>query len=246
MNLNLCLTLLYLCGDGSLGAVAGAAIKGGTETQFDTSNMGVSTVDHDDGVGKITRMLRVRDFDTVDSVISELEEIMQQDWRPDWMILLTNSPNIVTKTSPEFSEEKGGYSMPMPGPIHEIQCFGGHCDNKKLVSIANSSGKNILRLNNNYWTTWFSEEDSHREDCQDDFVVTQIQCNGGNCDNMRLQCNSLNSDYFVENDVTMKTSFYSEEQVTGKCRNGYYVTGMECNGSRCDDIALHCTRIKYQ
>jgi len=39
MKLNLCFTLLYLCGDGSLGAVAGAAIEGVTETQIDTSNM---------------------------------------------------------------------------------------------------------------------------------------------------------------------------------------------------------------
>jgi len=185
-----------------------------------------------------------KEFDCVfDSHCSE-RRVCRAGTCNSMLILEKNSPNIYTRTSPSFSEENGGYSMEMPGPINEIQCFGSRCDKKKLISIASTS-QPIIRSNNYYWTNWFSEERSHHEDCKDDHVVTRIQCSGGRCDNMRLKCSTLESGYLVENAVTMNTGFFSEEQRSRQCRNGYYVTGMECNGSQCDNIALHCTRVKY-
>jgi len=241
MKLNLCLTLLYLCGYGSLGAVAVAAIEDGSETQFDTSNMGASTVDHDDGAGKTTRMLRVRDFDTVDSVTSELEEIMSHEWKT----LLPNSHNI--RTTPRFKH--GQRSMKTLGPIDAITCFGLNCEIKDLRYLRVSS-QSIISSNGYYWTNWFSEEGHNQghnqEDCSDNFVVTQIQCGGNqSCDNMRLQCSKLVAGYYLDNAVSMKTNQYSYKAKKVPCYSGYYVTGVECYKSNCAEIALHCTRIKY-
>jgi len=195
-----------------------------------------------------------KEFDCVfDSHCSERRVCRAGTCNSMLKILQTNSPNIVTRTSPLFSEENGGYSMEMPGPIYEIQCYDGNCDNKKLISIASTS-QPIINKNSVYWTNWFSEEKTdwfgnklrHQEDCKDDYVVTRIQCKDGKCDNMRLLCARLVRGYFVENAVTMNTRLYSDEQRSGRCNNGYYVTGMECSGGQCDNIALHCTRVKYQ
>jgi len=223
---------------GSLGAVAVAAIEDGSETQFDTSNMGASTVDHDDGAGKTTRMLRVRDFDTVDSVTSELEEIMALEWKT----LLPNSPSIRLYISPRFNEKER--SMKTPGPINAIQCYGTECEIKSLIYFGSTS--HTIISSHNYYTNWFSEEDRHQEDCQDNYVVTQILCGGKkNCDNMKLQCSSLVGGYSLENAVSMKTNQYSSKEKKVPCYSGYYVTGVECYKSNCAEIALHCTRMKY-
>jgi len=162
----------------------------------------------------------------------------------DWRILQTNSLNIGIQTSPTFSDEGSGYSREMPGPIHEIRCRKKRCDDKVLVSIENKS-QPIIKREDSYWSNWFSEEHI-KQDCHIERVVTQIQCKGDNCDDMRLKCSSVEKEYFVDNAETYTSARFSEEEGSGRCKNGYYITGMECYSDDCDTIALHCTRVKYQ
>lgn len=154
-----------------------------------------------------------------------------------------------TVYSNTFSEENGGYSGRMNGPIRAIKCSGGYCDNKRLVAVQHGYKKAVVPSNNPYWTSWFSQEGKkdarNKRTCPDDMVVNQIQCKGAYCDKMRLGCGVMASGYRVSHEHTMETGFFSEEQGEEQCDDGYYIYGIECSGSYCDNIKLYCARIQY-
>ena len=96
------------------------------------------------------------------------------------------------KTSPYFSEENGGYSEYMDGPIQEIFCHGHLCDNKALSSKVLPSGN--IDKGKGSWTNWFSEEGTAKAMCPEDTFVAQIVCGGSHCDNQCLFCVPFASD----------------------------------------------------
>lgn len=94
------------------------------------------------------------------------------------------------------------------------------------------------------WTPYVSEEGSGTVSCNSGYAVRGLQCSGSYCDNMRLYCSntgypSMNTaDYYW-------TEFASEEQGSVFCDYGYVMTGIECDGSYCDNVSLKCTAVRY-
>ena len=142
-----------------------------------------------------------------------------------------------------FSEENGGYSGRQVTPVAGISCNGDFCDNKRLAAV-NLNGASVVN-NSRSWTSWFSEEGRNYRYCPSNMVMNEVQCSGGHCDNMRLQCGTLKSGYRVNRSKTKTVGYFSEEQGTRYCPDGYCIYGLQCSGSRCDNIKLHCALVEY-
>lgn len=149
---------------------------------------------------------------------------------------------FITRTS-KFSEENSGYSGRQTAPIAGIECSGSYCDNKRLVVVREGTSKPVL--DSRYWTSWISEEKPSSTNCPSDMIVNEIQCSGKFCDNLRLQCGRLASDYRVITSNIQVVDWFSEEQGERLCNDGYYLWGIECRGSYCDDLKLKCARVEY-
>lgn len=149
------------------------------------------------------------------------------------------------RVSPWFSEESGGLSV--RGPINAIQCGGRYCDKKSLVYSPMLSLK--LNFAMGVWIGPFSEERSGYRMCPQNYLVVRIKCTGRYCDNMHLYCVPFkaSSIYQVDKSSQGWRSFYSEEQdglrSNYKCTGGYFVNGIACRGSYCDNIKLHCVKV---
>lgn len=148
----------------------------------------------------------------------------------------------ITRTS-TFSEENGGYSGRQTAPIAGISCSGKYCDNKRLVVVRD--GTSAPLQNSGHWTSWFSEEGTNYRNCPSNMIVNELQCSGKYCDNIRLQCGTLKSDYRVDTSDRSYVGPFSEEQGERLCSDGYYLWGMQCSGRYCDNIKLTCVRVDY-
>jgi hypothetical protein len=92
------------------------------------------------------------------------------------------------------------------------------------------------------WTPFTSDEDaiSHAI-CPAGQVMNGFNCTGSYCDNLQLHC--IPMPYGVATTDTYSTNWFSEEYpARGVCGPGYWVTGIRCSGSYCDNIQLVCTR----
>jgi hypothetical protein len=89
------------------------------------------------------------------------------------------------------------------------------------------------------WTPYTSEENPPII-CDSASLMNQVQCRGDYCDDTRAYCQasggSVGPSYW--------TSYFSEESTNYRyCNAGYWVTGLACSGSYCDNNALQCTYI---
>ncbi len=144
-----------------------------------------------------------------------------------------------------FSEEDGGLSPFVEGPIDKVFCSGRFCDNMALQA-AKALSLDDISYSRGAWTGWFSEEDSAQANCPTNSFVVRAQCSGRYCDNLRLHCVpfATNSDYaFVSNAPPKESKWFSEEGGgSGSCGSGYAVVGMRCSGRYCDNISLKCRK----
>lgn len=145
-----------------------------------------------------------------------------------------------------FSEEHGGYSQNVPGPIYAFDCYtGSYCDNKRFAYRV-FDNRNLFREAGS-WTGWFSEEQGPMI-CPNGKAVRQIQCSGSHCDNMRLKCAGLIDGYRIADHYQSTSSWFSEENSWHYCSprsdlnqgKSHYVVGLSCSGKRCDNLRLHC------
>lgn len=154
---------------------------------------------------------------------------------------ISDSANSVI-LSKIFSEEDGGYSGRMSGPVAGIKCFGHYCDNKQLISVQRG-GQTAVQFTN-YFTNWFSDEGSQNFGaCPQNQVLVEIQCRGHYCDEMRLHCAAMASGYRVVRSDIRTVRYFSEEQGEGRCPDGYYIYRVACQGMFCDNIELRCARV---
>lgn len=160
------------------------------------------------------------------------------------------NPSLTTRVSPRFSEENGGNSA--SGAIIQISCFNDFCDDKNFHFHDKVVNEPVIFFLSFFrivvpktWTDWFSEESSGRT-CPDNTIVSRILCSGRYCDDMRLGCSPVLSNFRIIDSVTSDGSFFSEEGKNwGNCPNGYYVYGIDCRGRYCDDIRLRCKKVEY-
>lgn len=140
-------------------------------------------------------------------------------------------------------------------------CQGSYCDKVRLQCTTAPFGVTI-EPDSVYWSGFFSEEHDqystwhsegwyhyedenyhvcHSWDGQPGFV-TAIRCSGSYCDNISIECGQASLQYgqwgpsFPVSVTNCSWSgWYSEEQGSVNFGTNRYITGVECNGSRCDN-----------
>lgn len=90
------------------------------------------------------------------------------------------------------------------------------------------------------WTEYTSEESLWPLQCPAHTVAHGAVCLGGFCDNISLNCVS-NAAFSIG--TSSWSSWFSEETSPNfrKCGAGKLMTGIDCNGSYCDDISIECS-----
>lgn len=157
--------------------------------------------------------------------------------------LFTRSGKSIDYTS-WFSEEGNGYSARQTAPIAGLVCDGRYCDNLRLITVRDGTTQPVQ--NSAHWTRWFSDGNPSWADCPIDMIVNEMQCSGRYCDDIRLQCGRLSSDYRVISSDIRNVDWFSEEEGERRCDDGYYFWGMACDGSYCDNLQLNCVRVEYE
>ena len=133
------------------------------------------------------------------------------------------------------------------GTINAIECSGRYCDNKRLWY--SPILKEDLDTAKTVTLPTFSEENPGGRVCPHNMILSHIKCTGRYCDGMALSCSPLktNSVYTIDETSSETRSFFSEEQnglsSPYRCSEGYFVNGINCSGSYCDNIQLKCKRV---
>lgn len=93
-----------------------------------------------------------------------------------------------------------------------------------------------------WWGAWVSEE-TPPTSCDAGMLVTGVDCDGAYCDEVQLRCQSKTTN----DSARTWTDWFSEEGgpsgSTKYCANGWYVSGIACDGYWCDRVSLECTNI---
>jgi hypothetical protein len=90
------------------------------------------------------------------------------------------------------------------------------------------------------WTPFTSEEYPPIV-CDGQSLPREVNITGPYADNIRWYCQQ---DSRIVRGDSYWTSYFSEEyRGMMYCNNGYWVTGLACQGRYCDNLSLQCTRI---
>lgn len=87
---------------------------------------------------------------------------------------------------------------------------------------------------------WHSEETPGSSQCPAGQVVTGFDCSGSYCDNVRLECHAYPG-ASVAGSGPWSAWFEHNGKSSHVCPSGTKVTGIDCWGSYCDNIAIECT-----
>lgn len=90
------------------------------------------------------------------------------------------------------------------------------------------------------WSAWISDEDDP-VGCGAGRLVSGVDCDGGFCDNVRINCVSAG----VSFEDSYYTTYFSEEGVNNArtCGPNEWVTGIDCAGNNCDNVRLQCSTV---
>jgi len=74
--------------------------------------------------------------------------------------------------------------------------------------------------------------------CPSGRVVDQMDCDGSNCDNVRLHCGNL----FTSSTPGRFSDFISEELPNNhvECGANRFMVGVACSGNLCDNMSIQC------
>lgn len=139
-----------------------------------------------------------------------------------------------------ISEENPPLTCPHSYAVRGFDCDGSYCDNVAM-DCRKISGASIGPYK---WTPYFSEEGSGTADeghCWGkDRWMTGVACSGSYCDDLSLRCTQFKGSS-SSNDKCDWSNWYSEEHPPFLAPIGYYIKGMECDGSYCDKKRYyHC------
>lgn len=144
-----------------------------------------------------------------------------------------------------------------------LSCQGKYCEEVRLTLLGITSDATTVEysewLSDNLGAKYLwnkgEEAGAHVADCPDDKVVSNVECQGKYCDNIRMHC-ATPLRYVV--DMTAEpwhSDWFSEEQGRQDCPEDYAITGVECReneglfcvtkcGDYCDDKRIRCRPIK--
>jgi len=133
------------------------------------------------------------------------------------------------------------------GPIPALFCQGGkNCSKLKLQAFLPDlpiEGDQTV-TKSGAWTSFFSKG---KKTCENDEIVTGVECKDKNCGSVRLKCSPLNSKvYKRSNSSKPSTESASSSSIRSRCAKGTYMVGMECKGRYCSEIRLECAKIEYK
>jgi hypothetical protein len=160
------------------------------------------------------------------------------------------------------SEENGGpatYCYTWSEGASGFGCSGSYCDNVRVYCDTLPFGDR-LDPSTDYWTRYFSEEDSgigtgysvgwypwdgdNFKVCEPTWtagIMSGVKCSGRYCDSISIECTvplkSNGTRAYLTN--CGWTGWYSEEQ--GSVTFGYnrFITGVQCSGSYCDNKSYY-------
>lgn len=141
----------------------------------------------------------------------------------------TGSSSWTVETSDEYPPVTCGAGSLAIG----FDCDGSNCDNLQLRCQPTTG----LTFGSRTWTSYFSEESTSYRTCGGNGFVTGLSCRGGDCDDMSLECTTTNR----PGTGCLWSAWFSEEDPTFTVPSGHYIKGMQCSGSRCDNVrAYYC------
>ncbi|NMO17843.1 hypothetical protein HPC49_29175 [Pyxidicoccus fallax] len=121
-----------------------------------------------------------------------------------------------------------------------VACTGRFCDNVAIDCVALSG---LVLRSSSSSTPFFSEEGTHEGVCSGNEWMVGLQCHGDFCDNISLRCQDTN---MRPVDCMWTTNQMSEEnspfQVGSIGRPGFFIRGMRCFGSNCDNKTFNICR----
>lgn len=137
-----------------------------------------------------------------------------------------------------FSEEEGTRQCADGYVLKGVACRGSYCDDKKLLCCSTDTPRDALAA---FWgSPIFSEEPPHGYVDIRGFV-TGLTCRGSYCDNISMTFAA--GQRIGNTGACYPTPPFSEEgQGYQECAIGYFVSGITCSGSYCDNLTLTCCR----
>ena len=149
---------------------------------------------------------------------------------------------FISEESKTYSGTKRNIELAEGYAATGFHCTGGRCDNiaMKGTILTDKYGSRV-KPSSEYWTSWFSEESSKSKGkCSSGYYITGLSCSGGNCDNIKLKCSKFDKN-IPDTSCYMSNRFSEETKQNYNLKGqflldaGYYGTGMECYGGRCDN-----------
>lgn len=141
-------------------------------------------------------------------------------------------------------------SEEVDGPIDTLFCKGGkNCSKLKLTSFTPDlpkEGNQDITKNEpgeTYYTPPFSEG---KKTCDDNEIVTGVECEGPGCGSVRLQCSRLNRGLYIRDSSSRPANGWATSGSKSKCKKGQYMVGMQCRGSNCSEMKLECAKLQYE
>lgn len=146
--------------------------------------------------------------------------------------------------TPSVSEELPPRSCGSGMAVAGLRCHGGYCDNMSLYCCA-YGGTPPAGPSDPIWSPWISEEGPTNSYRRNNFVVG-LRCRGAYCDEVSLSYNATQES--KKPSTCYSTNYFSEEGPTPyrTCAPGYFVSGLSCRGSYCDDVQLECCQAQEQ
>jgi hypothetical protein len=137
--------------------------------------------------------------------------------------------------TPYTSEEFPALTCPNGQAVRGADCAGHFCDDVALycTSTGWTTGASV-------WLPYFSEEGNGAGDeshcLDDDMWMTGLDCKGGFCDNISMQCTQMLGS---SAGACVWSGWYSEEQAPFYAPTDFYIKGIECAGPFCDTKRYH-------
>lgn len=111
--------------------------------------------------------------------------------------------------------------------VRAFDCRGPYCNDVQLQCESVDSSIN----EDSWWSSWFSNENQGRRICGGDAWMTGVKCKGWWCDSLSIRCTRSN----MEPTDCQWSGRYSEEDHWFTAPSGYYIRGISCHGSYCND-----------
>lgn len=146
-----------------------------------------------------------------------------------------------------FSEEWGGLSQAVQGPMFALHCSGPHyCDNKIFHSVLRGTIPMLEKPQ--IWRGPLNDIGSVAS-CPSGMVVGQMRCSYDFCRELLIGCaKPANKKIMVVDDDRLSSNVFSQYwpfEDTASCPEGYYIREISCLRSYCSHMVLGCVKMTF-